>query len=158
MSEEIELQELRLAIKQSLKFLNTFCLRLKHKVVLLTRQALQVLRAVIVFNAVKVMNVPAFRQRLTVSFFPHHNMLKNITIGGAGMLWFVNKVIAITVFDFPPFPLRAFLPFGMGFVMTISAHFCPMIARLTTLNARVVVLTSKVPIPFFSSSHMISIA
>ncbi len=142
--------------KQSLKFLNTLCFGLKNKVMLLSRQSLQVLRAVIVLDAVKMMNYPAFRQWLTVSFFPYKNVLKDIAVGGAGMLWLPNKNIPITVFSFTAFPLRMIYTCAK-LTSTMLTRLRSFRAGLTANNTRVFVLPSKSPIPFFRA-HNVNIA
>lgn len=105
-------------IKQCFKFLNTLCLSLKNQVMFLIRQAYQVLRAVIILDAVKVMNYPSFRQELSLSFFPDKDMLPNISIPiSSWMLRFVNKDITRTLNP-------TTLPIGVFFaVFRIRLHF-----------------------------------
>jgi len=70
-----------LTIKQSLKFLYSFGFSLKDKVVFLIRQTEQVLGAVIILDAIKMVDNPSFWQWFSVSFFPNKNVLTNIKIG-----------------------------------------------------------------------------
>ena len=63
-------------IKQSFQFLNTLGFCLKHKMMFLARQSYKIYRAVVGWNSVKVMNMPTFRQELSVRCFPNKTMLK----------------------------------------------------------------------------------
>jgi len=69
-----------LAIEESFQFLNTLLQSFKKKVMFSFGQGYQVARAVVIFNAIKVMDCPTFRNWFAVSFFPDQDMLSNITI------------------------------------------------------------------------------
>ena len=107
-----------MTIKQGLKFLDAFSFSLKDKVVFLIRQTEQVLGAVIILDAIKMVDNPSFRQWFPVSFFPNKNMLTNIAIPiGSWMLRFMNKDIPRTSYP-PTFPIMMFV-----FLLNQVLHF-----------------------------------
>ena len=80
--------------KKSLKFLNALGFSLKDKIMLFVRQTHKIARAVIVFNAVKMMNYPSFWQKLIVCFLPNKDMLSNIVSPvGSGMVRSIDNNI-----------------------------------------------------------------
>ena len=98
-----------MTIKQSFKFLDAFCLSLKHKVVFLIRKSYQIARAVVIFNPIEMVNNPSFRQRLAVGLFPDKDMLTNIAIPiGSWVVRSMNKDISRTSYS-PTFPVMMLL-------------------------------------------------
>ena len=73
------LNELMLIIKQSLKLLDAFGFSLKDKIVFFVRQANKITRAIVVFNSVKVVDNPIFRELFALSFLPYQDMFKHHT-------------------------------------------------------------------------------
>jgi len=113
-----ELKQLRLPVKSGLQFLNTLCLRLKDKIMFLVWQGLKVAWAVIVFNAIKVMYYPAFRQRFIVCLLPYKPMFPNIPAAiSPWMVRFINHYVS-TIF------LPSSLPHRMVFApRMVFVHF-----------------------------------
>ena len=114
--------------KKCLQFLDTLCLRLKDKVMFLIGQGYKILRSIIVFDTVKVMNYPTFRQGLTMCLFPNKNMLENITMArsNAWMVRLINEYIATASFTSATFPMIMSRTFYNWFLLTR--------ARVTTLS------------------------
>lgn len=67
-------------IKHGLKLLNAFCLSLKHKIMPFARQSYQVLGAIITFNPIKMVDMPALWKRFIVCLLPYQNMFKNTSL------------------------------------------------------------------------------
>lgn len=99
-------------IKQSLKFLNTFRLSLKHKIMLLVWQGFQVLRAVIIFNTIEMMHNPSFRQRFAMGLFPNQYVFQDINtvFRCFRMFRIIDKNITV-IFNSAPSPVRMLTPF-----------------------------------------------
>ncbi len=85
-----------MTIKQRLELLNTLRLGLKDKVVLFIREGHQIHGAIIRFNAIQVMNYPAFWHKFPMQSFPHKNMLRDVSlIISSGMPSCENKDVAV---------------------------------------------------------------
>lgn len=72
------LKQLPLLPKQRFQLLNTLCFSSQQKKVLFRRQRNKILGAIVVLNSIKMMNYPAFRQKLVVGLLPHQDMFTNI--------------------------------------------------------------------------------
>ena len=67
-------------IKQAFKFLNTLSLFPKNKGVFMARHPDQVLRSVVTFDAIKVVDMPLLRQLFPMNLFPYQKMFSNVAI------------------------------------------------------------------------------
>ena len=86
-----------LIVKQCLQLLDTLCFSLKNKAMLMIRHCLQILGAIIISNAIQVMNYPTLGQRLIMSLFPYKNVFQNIAIFGSWMLRFAYANISLAI-------------------------------------------------------------
>ena len=99
------LKQLMLIIKQCLKLLYAFSLSLQNKIMFFTGQSLKVVRAVIIFYSVQVVDKPTFRQWLTVRFLPYQKVFQNIAdFICSWMFWLFNYNIALRGMRSSPFP------------------------------------------------------
>lgn len=74
-------------IKQCLKFLDASSFCLEDKIMFCARQCHKIAGSVIIFNAIKMMNMPTLWHWFIMGLFPYYNMFLNITIFiGTGML------------------------------------------------------------------------
>ena len=85
------LKELGLSIEQSLKLLDALCFSLKDTVMFHVGQSHQILRAVIIPDAIQVVDYPSCRKQFVVSFFPNKNMLKDIAIYVSSRVFFPHN-------------------------------------------------------------------
>ncbi len=74
-----KLYQLRLIIKQSLKFLDTLCFSFKQQKMFFIRQYLKICRSVITLNSVQMMDYPSLWHWFAMNLFPNKDMFKNIT-------------------------------------------------------------------------------
>ncbi len=132
-----------MSIQKGFKFLDAFSFSLEDKVMLLVWQSLQVLRAVIILNPIKMMDNPSFRQRFSVSFFPYKSMLANITF--LVSLWMLRSIhIYITLARcFAASPIISWLAFNVASSTSKSSE----VTWFTAINTRV--------LPFLSPSTII---
>ena len=101
-------------IKQGFKFLDTFSLGLKHKVMFFRRKCYQVTRAVVALNSIKVVNKPAFWQGLIVYLLPYQDMFKHITLTSlqsSRMVGGIYKNISLVSYRTTTFPKRRCVTF-----------------------------------------------
>jgi len=93
------LKQLGLSVDQCFKFLDTFSFGSQYEKMFSTWHTCQIRGSVIIFDSVKMMDVPTFRQWLTVNRFPYKNMFFNVRIpsGCSRMFWHINTYISIVV-------------------------------------------------------------
>lgn len=87
------LNKLPLIVKHGFQFLNTLPHRWNQERMFLRRQGYEIARAVIVLDAVKVVNEPPFRDWLPMSLLPHKSVFHNVCPLG-GFLASANQDIA----------------------------------------------------------------
>lgn len=101
-----ELKKLFLAVKQGFQLLNTTGFSLQDKEMLSIWQGLQVYRAVIILNAVQVMNYPTLWKAFVVEEFPIEEMLRDISlVVSPGVVRFMNSDITTIILKFSTFPV-----------------------------------------------------
>ncbi len=128
-----------LIIKQCFKFLNTFSFCFKQKVMLLSRQAHQITRAIICLSAIEVMHYPALGQWFAVSGFPDKDMFKDIALfSSSGMFWFKDKDISPRTLKFTTFPRWA-----------IPSALCFQFLNVSLLSTRA---TTHSPLRYFHAT------
>ena len=128
-----------MTIKQSFKFLYPFCLSLKHKIMLLIRHGYQILGAIIILDAVQVVDYPAFRQWLAVSLFPNKNVFHNIAIFTCTMMLTFEYHNIVMAFDFATFPIRVMFT-CFTFISTIPAYLPSEVTKFATIYTRMFAL------------------
>lgn len=108
---EIRLNKLSLTLEQGFKFLNTLRLRLKKKVMFLARESCQVAESIIITDTIEVVDYPARRQRLAVSFFPDKYVFLDISSCiRPVVIWF--KYLNVSSMCIPTtFPVRIIFSF-----------------------------------------------
>lgn len=115
--------KLLLSIKEGFKVLNPFFFRWNHKQMFFTWHRLQILRAIIRLNTIKMVNNPAIRKTSIMSFFPNKNMLKNIMVfTSSWVLRLPLHHITIRSKMFPPFTWIPLWPFKFSFHTGITAR------------------------------------
>lgn len=130
------LNKLVLSIKETLKLLDTLPHSRNKKGMFLCRQGYQIARAVIMFDAVKVMNEPAFWDWLAMTLFPHKPMLRDISPLGALV---ASSYQHIAFFRSPSaLPTRVILA-QVELPETILAILRCLVFKATTSGARVIV-------------------
>jgi len=115
------LKKLSLIFKKGLQFLNALSFCRQYVVMLPPGQARQVRWSIIIFNPIKVVDNPAIRQVLAMSFFPYKNMLENhprisLSLTCSRMFRFINKNIA-------------FVFTGKAFTEWVVNSFYPVVCR-----------------------------
>ena len=136
------LQKLGLAIKQSLKLLNTLCFSLKDKIMLFAGQGFKITWTVIIRHPIKMVDYPVWGQCLAVSFFPNKDMFTNIALlTGSRVFWLKHIYISICSLKASTFPTWAFVsrlffhPFAIKCPSTISTSFSLLRDMPTTIQA-----------------------
>ena len=81
--------------KQALKLLNAFGFGLKNKIVLLSGQGHQVLRAIVCSDTVQVVDNPALWHHFVMRLFPNDDVFKDISARSPGVFWIVNPNIPL---------------------------------------------------------------
>ena len=152
----MRLNQLPLPRDDGFKFLNAFGFSSKNEIMLLARQALQVLWSVVAWNTIQVMNNPAFWKGLVMSLFPNNNMFKHIACPICP--WVVKSTnLKITSSRIYPAPLPVGIAFPFLFTLQIfiptwSTSWCRYNARCaaitTTMPERPLLCCSLYPIPF----------
>lgn len=124
-----------LVSNQGFQFLDALCFSLKHKVMLLSRKPYQILRAVINFYPIKMMNNPAFRQWHAVSFFPNKDMFSYITLAISPMMCRIKYMhVSFCGLVFSAYTFRAFIcPVFLKCLP--QATSCPKVFGVTRLTA-----------------------
>lgn len=140
----MKLQKLALPIHDSFQFLYSLGFSLKNKIMFLGRQTYEILRAVVILNPVKVMNYPAFRQRLVVSLFPNKDMFTDIAIDCSRMVGHSNMCISMRVYYTTTNPImflrtrcdieRLWIFFPATFQNTRFTTSRPFIYEIPTIN------------------------
>lgn len=105
-----------MTIKQGFKFLNTllFSLHQQRVVVLVGRQSLQVLNAIIITSAVQVMYYPFGRKLMAIGLFPDEDVFPDITSGiSPGMVVVKNENVTTRRYEPSAFPIRVFITLAM---------------------------------------------
>ena len=101
------LNQLGLPVQLCFKFLNTFCLSLKNKVMFFSGQCFQILNTIVVLFPIQVVNNPSLRQFSSISFFPYYYVFKNPSIlTRTLMIRAINSSIPIRTIGSFPFPSR----------------------------------------------------
>ena len=104
------LEQLSLILKQSFELLNSSRFSLKDMIMLPIRQALEISGTIICFDAIEMMNNPAFRKWFTMSSLPNQPMFHNITLLiGSGVIRPENTDITFAILPTPTFPSVMFL-------------------------------------------------
>ena len=140
-----------MTIKQRFQFLNTLGFKLEDKGMSKARQTHKVARAIIIMYAIKMMNMPTFGQKFTMSLFPHPNMMFNIASTVCSrVFWFIYLQILpiFSVFNNFAFVSR---PFCAWYTSKIYS-----VAWATSLSAMVgyyfpTILTMRAGSTFVSS-------
>ncbi len=127
-------------IKLGFKFLYSFCLRLKEKIMLFARQSYKVTRSIIICNAIKMMDYPIQRQWFSVRFFPNKKMLTNSSISvSSRMIWGTNKNISPAIYLYTTFPIRMIYPCSPSKVYYktfLTSHRCFVPKFFTTIRTK----------------------
>lgn len=106
------LNQLTLPIQKSLKFLDAFCFGIKYAFMFPVWQSYQIFNSIIVFDTIKMVNYPSFRQQFSISIFPNHSMFSNVsTLASKVMLWQKDKDITPIAMCPTAFPRRGLFPF-----------------------------------------------
>ena len=113
------LNKLALIFEKCLKFLNTFSLCCKNKIVFSFGQTNQINQSVIIFNTIKVMNNPTPGDRVSISSLPNQAMFWNIMI---------SRLIYKNI----PIPTLIFTPFPSGMSFAICKPHAPCLFTGTT--------------------------
>ena len=134
------LEQLSLILKQGFKLLNSPRFSLKDMIMLPTRQPHEISETIVVFDAIEMMNNPAFRKWFTMRNLPNQPMFHNITsLIGSGVIRLVNIDIAFAVFPTPTFPSMMILTWseeGRKYLARIPSIFHGTGSASTTCGSR----------------------
>ena len=150
-----------LIFENSLQFLNTPCFSLENKEMFLTRKCYQVDRAVIILDAVQMMDYPSSRKRFIMELFPNKPMLQYIT--SPVMCWVVRFIYQnITLFInisttfpisrmFSQWQIRPLLRMTNEFVVATHTSFRSAVAKVATILAYMVITPNIVFLLVFAA-------
>lgn len=128
-----------MAFKQGFQLLNAFSFRFKDKFMLTRRQSHQILRAIIRFDTIKVMNYPSFWQWLIMGLLPDKNVLKNITPNRCSRMpssAYVNVTLPIgNPATFPRWMMPG-LSITHSLMQTLPTSLAPFWQLLATINTK----------------------
>ena len=106
-------------IKQSLKFLDTFCFGREKQEVAFTRQANKIYGSVIIRDAIEVVDMPVLGERFPIYSLPSQDMLTDIvSFISSGVVGFVNQNITLSVLNSSPLPITSLIPTGHSAMFT----------------------------------------